>query len=102
MALEVSADFFLRAEAVEQYEEDVRSVGATSHYFKTWGDLHRAWFEYDVWDIEEPSMLPLGPIKIAAVGCQLKGTGYRSGYNYISAAKDRHIGDGHPWDEALT
>ena len=84
-----------------EYERDFYAAGDTSHYnMVTWADLRHAWWAHSPGGVR-PEVLPLTPAKIAGVGCLLKSSNYRSGYDYIAAAKDRHLGAGHPWSEIL-
>ena len=66
----------------------------------TWEDLHHAWWNH-LPSGHDVAAFPLTASKIAGVGCLLKAGGYRSGHNYISAAKDRHLSLVYPWDEVL-
>ena len=99
-AIRIASDPELRRLAMQAYERDMRSDGDTSHYnFQTWAQVHAAW-----WSYESPTAIPVLPLtgpKIAAVGASLKAAGYRSTYNYATAAKDRHLESGYPWDEVL-
>ena len=98
--MEVAADAESRDAALKLYEKDARSAGDTSAYnLVTWSDLHDAWWRRSgrpvpVW--------PLTPEKFTGVGSLLKAGGYRSGYNYSSAAKDEHIAQGYEWTSALS
>ena len=73
---------------------------ASEYNLITWTELHFAWWRH-IPDGEQILPFPLTPDKVAAVGCLLKAAGYRSGYNYIAAAKDEHLQQGHPWADIL-
>ena len=91
MALEIAGDKDLREQAMTSYLKDVKSAGDTSEYnLITWTELHFAWWKH-VPDGDQVLPFPLTPDKVSAVGCLLKAAGYRSGYNYIAAAKDEHL-----------
>ena len=84
---------------MHMFLRDIRSAGDTSSYnLVTWTQLHEAWWSHqgapcDVW--------PLTAAKIFAVGALLKSASYRSGYNYLNAAKDEHIMLGYSWTDSL-
>ena len=100
MALEVAADAESREAAQKLYERDARSAGDTSGYnLVTWTDLHEAWWEHSGRSVP---VWPLTPEKFTGVGSLLKAGGYRSGYNYSSAAKDEHIARGYEWSSSLS
>ena len=48
-----------------------------------------------------PAVFPLTPDHVGAVGCILEEAEYRSAYNYLNAAKRRHIKLGYAWTDAL-
>ena len=99
MALEIAADAEARRKAMGDFEKDTRSAGDTSRFNKlTWITLHVAWWAFEgvKW-----AAWPLTPEKIAGVGALLKASGYRSAYNYLTAAKDEHIALGWPWTDQL-
>ena len=101
LALEIAEDKDLRDQAMSAYLKDVKSAGDTSEYnLITWIELHFAWWRH-IPDGEQVLPFPLTPDKVAAVGCLLKAAGYRCGYNYIAAAKDEHLQQGHPWADIL-
>ena len=99
MALEIAADPEARRKAMGDFEKDTRSAGDTSRFNKlTWIALRVAWWAFEgvKW-----AAWPLTPEKIAGVGALLKASGYRSAYNYLTAAKDEHIALGWPWTDQL-
>lgn len=89
-----------RSAAVEAYRKDVRAASDTSTSdARTWEGLHKEW-----WQWQGSPDLPAYPLtveKIEAVGAMLKVGGYRSTSNYMSRAKDTHIGLKHPWTDDL-
>ena len=100
MALAVAQDSALREEALKSYRKDQRSDGDTSHFnFKTWCEVHDAWWSFDGLSMVEA--LPLTPKKIECVGAALKASGYRSAGNYMTAAKNEHLAEGYKWDARL-
>ena len=99
-AIAVALDASLREEAVNNYSKDQKSDGDTSHYnFKTWCEVHDAWWSFDGQAMVEA--LPLTPKKIECVGAALKASGYRSAGNYMTAAKEHHIDSGGEWPASL-
>ena len=87
---------------MKNFQADKRAKNDTSKFnLSTWAELHAAWWIHQFGHHGIPAVLPLTPSKIDAVGCLLKASGYRSGYNYIAAAKDAHLAEGFPWDEFL-
>ena len=100
LALEIARDPLQRAEAIRRYRKDIKSAGDTSKFNKvTWTMLHAAWWAFV--GVSWPAF-PLTPAKVEGVGVLLKAAGYRSADNYMTAAKEEHIGGGHPWTDALT
>ena len=101
--LEVARSPELLDMAVEEYRREVRSVGDTSDdNVKTWQSFHDAvcWTRFG---LSEPCpMLPLTPVKVAALGSTCKKAGYRSTKNYLSAVKKLHITANFSWAEQLT
>jgi len=90
---------FDRRRIIGNYETDVHARSAQStaiSLLKTWSEFHFRWYTSG-----EVPVLPLTPGKIKAVVSQLKEQGYASVGNMISAAKDAHLEDGHPWTEFL-
>ena len=101
LAIEIAGDTDLREQAMASYLKDVKSAGDTSEYnLLTWTELHHAWWKH-IPNGDHVPPFPLTPDKVSAVGCLLKAAGYRSGYNYIGAAKDEHLQQGHPWTDIL-
>ena len=99
LALGIANDPQARHKAMKEYEQDQRSKGDTSkHNRVTWVMLHMAWWCFECVAV---AAWPLTPEKIAGVGALLKASGYRSGYNYMTAAKDEHIALGWPWTDQL-
>ena len=100
VALKIAQDPELRARALEAFRKDRRSEGDTSESnFNTWRDIHLAWWSFEC-SVPLP-VLPLTAAKIEAVGAALKAAGYRSTYNYMTAATDRHLEAGYRWEEIL-
>ena len=99
-ALAVAMDAGAFEEALKKYKKDWTSAGDTSdYYYKTWCDLHDAYWYSSGRVYCDP--LPLSPDKIHIIGALLKEGGYRSGKNFMSAAKVRHVDAGGGWGEAL-
>ena len=88
-----------RQRLLGNYECDVRAVSATStseSLWHTWAFYHQRWF-----GANEP-VLPITVQSVQAVVAQMKDQEYASIANYISIAKDKHIGHGHTWNEFLS
>ena len=99
VGMQVASDAQLRAEAMEEFQRDKRSMGDTSDSnIRTWCFYHDAWWNYLGDDVP---VWPLTPAKIDAVGAIMKKSSYRSCYNYSNAAKDEHIAQGHEWTPVL-
>ena len=100
--LEIASNPSLLNIAMAKYEKDTRSAGDTSaSYVKTWSEYHSRidWSRFGLpWD--EP-VIPLTPLKIAAIGSILKEADYRSSKNYLTSIKNAHILEGHPWPHQL-
>ena len=100
-ALAIASDPLLREDALKHFKKDMKSAGDTSEYnMVTWHELHEAWWAHEGASCIPP-ILPLTTEKIWAVGSLLKAADYRSGSNYIDAAKDRHLMAGHEWSTTL-
>ena len=99
-ARELLRDPAKRKAALESYRRDKRSAGDTSCFnLATWEEYHKEW--YDAEPGANPPAFPLTPDHIEAVGCVLKGSDYRSTYNYLNAAKRHHQRLGFQWDDRL-
>ena len=66
----------------------------------TWHELHDAWWAHEGVSCIPPAF-PLPTQNIWAVDILPKAADYRSGSNYIDAAKDRHLMAGHEWSTTL-
>ena len=101
VAFEILADDAKRHAAWENYMRDKRSAGDTSDFnLRTWVEYHDEWHRQEK-TTPHPAAFPLQPQFVDAVGNILKGTDYRSAYNYLNAAKRHHIKLGFKWSEAL-
>ena len=99
-ALELLRNPAKRKAAMEAYRRDKRSAGDTSCFnLATWEEYHKEW--YDAEPGLNPPAFPLTPEHIEAVGCVMKGSDYRSTYNYLNAAKRHHQRLGFQWDDRL-
>ena len=85
-----ATDYASKTKALGELERDVTaasSTGSRDSLWKTWTCFHHRWFGRS-----EPP-LPLTPEKIKAVASMMKAGKYRSYANYMSRAKDEHIGN---------
>ena len=87
-----------RSALLSQYEADTRSRSSAPtslSLWRTWQFFHCRWFG------PHSGALPITVESLKCVVAQLKHCGYASCANYISAAKDEHLSQGHSWSEFL-